>query len=470
MTDTVSVDAAPELFGPYRIEGLLGRGGMGEVHRAFDTVHERYVALKRLPLLAGREFENRFRREARIVEQLRAPHVVPIHAHGEIDGRLYLDMQLIEGPDLKRLLADGPPPPERTVEILTQVAMALDAAHARSVLHRDVKPANVLLDSDGTAYLADFGIARLFAPDVTQLTETGDAVGTLDYMAPERLTQGEVGPASDVYSLACMLFQCLTGRVPFPAADSVGKLTAQLNDPPPAASLFDRWLPPAIDLVIQTGMDKDPRRRYPGAGELMAAAAAVLTERPASTPLDVPSTDDHGQSYFVRLLATVGDGRHTAPPPRAGNADTTDVIRDHCPYPGLQSFSAGDSQWFFGREQAVRDLLARLSRQRADSGPLVVVGASGAGKSSLLHAGLLAAHAGVVKAAPQLAMTPGERPIGTLAARLAPFIRANPHHLAWQLYERPETFGAMCQAAVTGVDAPMLIVVDQAEEDRKSVV
>ncbi|ONI82939.1 hypothetical protein ALI144C_17955 [Actinosynnema sp. ALI-1.44] len=468
MTDTVVVDTAPELFGPYRIEELLGRGGMGEVHRAFDTVHERHVALKRLPLLAGREFENRFRREARIAEQLRAPHVVPVHAHGEIDGRLYLDMRLIDGPDLKRLLADGPLAAERTVEVLAQVGSALDAAHTNSVLHRDVKPANILLDADGTAYLADFGIARLHTPDVTRLTATGEAVGTLDYMAPERLTEREAGPASDVYSLACVLFQCLTGRVPFPAADSVGKLTAQLNDPPPAASLFDRWIPPAIDLVIQTGMDKDPRRRYPSAGELMAAAAAVLTEAPASAPPDLPSTDDHGQAYFVRLLAAVGDTRDsTAPAPAVGTVDTggrdtTDVITDHCPYPGLRSFDTGDGQWFFGREQSTRDLFARLSRQRAASGPLMVVGASGAGKSSLLRAGLLAAHAG--NAAPQLAMTPGERPIGTLAARLAPFLRADPNRLAWQIYEQPASFGAMCRAAVAHADAPMLIVVDQAEE------
>ena len=393
MAEVVSVGATSEQFGPYRIEHLLGRGGMGEVHRAYDTVHERQVALKRLPLLAGQEFENRFRREARIVEQLRAPHVVPVHSHGEIDGRLFLDMRLIDGPDLKRVLADGPLAPDRTVQILSQVASALDAAHANSVLHRDVKPANVLLDADGTAYLADFGIARLYEPDVTRLTETGDTIGTLDYMAPERLTHSDAGPGSDVYSLACVLFQCLTGRVPFPATDSVGKLTAQLNDPPPAASLFDRWIPPAVDLIIQTGMDKDPRRRYPSAGELMAAAAAVLTETPALAPVDVPSTPDHGRSYFVRLLAALGDGQRTAtPPPRTPDANTTDVLREHCPYPGLQSFGSGDSQWFFGREQAVRDLFARLARQRADSGPLVVVGASGAGKSSLLHAGLLAAH------------------------------------------------------------------------------
>jgi WD40 repeat protein/serine/threonine protein kinase len=455
MTETVPVEATPELFGPYRIEELLGRGGMGEVHRAYDTVHKRYVALKRLPRGAGTEFENRFRREAKIVAQLREPHVVPIHAHGEIDGRLYLDMRLIDGPDLKRLLADGPPDPARTIEILSQVAGALDAAHARDILHRDIKPGNILLDPAGTAYLADFGIARLSAPDVTRLTETGDYIGTPDYMAPERLTHGDIGPTSDVYSLACVLFQCLTGRVPFPAPDTAGKLTAQLNDPPPAASLFDRRIPPALDLVIQTGMEKDPRRRYPSAGELMAAASAALTAN-QPTAVDLPISDDPGQGYFVRLLAAVGG-------PQDDTRDA-EAVPDRCPYPGLRSFHTEDSEWFFGREQAVRDLLARLSRQRADSGPLMVVGASGAGKSSLLHAGLLAAHTRASRRAPRLAMTPGEHPIATLAARLATFVRADPHQLAWQLRERPGTFGELCQRVVAGADAPLIIVVDQAEE------
>lgn len=453
MTETVAVDA-PESFGPYRIEELLGRGGMGEVYRAYDTVHERYVALKRLAPRADPELESRFRRESGIAARLRAPHVVPIHAHGEIDGRLYLDMRLIDGPDLKRLLAAGPLSPPRAVEILSQVAAALDAAHAGGVLHRDVKPGNILLDADGTAYLADFGIARPLAADVTRLTRTGDHIGTLDYMAPERLTQGEAGPASDVYSLACVLFQCLTGRVPFPAADPVGKLTAQLNDPPPTPSLFDRRIPPAIDLVVQTGMDKEPRRRYPSAGELMAAAAAATADARPSTMSAAPEAGDPGRSHFVRLLARVGD-QTTAPPPRPA-----DATGDQCPYPGLRSFGAADGDWFFGREQAVRDLLARLSRRRADEGPLVIVGASGAGKSSLLHAGLLAAHG----AAPQLAMTPGERPLATLAARLAPLTRTDPGVLARRLRERPGACGELCRAAVAGADSPLIIAVDQAEE------
>jgi WD40 repeat protein/serine/threonine protein kinase len=441
-------DTATELFGPYRIGELLGRGGMGEVHRAFDTEHERHVALKRLPATAGAEFRARFRREARLVAALSEPHVIPIHAHGEIDGRLYLDMALIDGPDLKRVLADGPLPLARAVEILGQVATALDAAHTAGVLHRDVKPANILLDRDGKAYLADFGIARSLADDVTKLTNTGDYIGTLDYMAPERLTRGDVDAASDVYSLACVLFQCLTGRVPFPAPDSVGKLSAQLNDPPPAPSLFDRRIPAAMDLVVRTGMEKDPQRRYPSAGELMAAAAAVTSEAPTAVQAEATLTGGH----FVQLLMTVVSGQ---------DQPQTHHTPDSCPYPGLQSFGVRDSDWFYGREQSVRDLLARLSRQRADDGPLIVVGASGAGKSSLLNAGLLAAH--TRSGEKSLAMTPGDRPIGTLAARLAALVHADAQQLAQRLWERPADLGEVCQAAA-GDHGPLVIAVDQAEE------
>ncbi|GAB1516049.1 nSTAND1 domain-containing NTPase [Actinophytocola sp. KF-1] len=442
-------DPATGMFGPYRIEELLGRGGMGEVHRAYDTEHDRHVALKRLPATASEEFRARFRREAKLVAALNEPHVIPIHAHGEIDGRLYLDMALVEGPDLKRVLADGPLSPARAVAVLGQVAAALDAAHAAGVLHRDVKPANILLDADGTAYLADFGIARELADDVTKLTNTGDYIGTLDYMAPERLMRGDsADAASDVYSLACVLFQCLTGRVPFPAPDSVGKLSAQLNDPPPAPSLFDRRIPAGMDLVVRTGMDKDPKRRYPTAGELMAAAAAVTADAPTAVRAEATLTGGH----FVQLLMTAVAGQDHTP---------ARDLADACPYPGLQSFGVRDSDWFYGREQPVRDLLARLSRGRADDGPLIVVGASGAGKSSLLNAGLLAAHTRSGEKA--LAMTPGDRPVGTLAARLAALTNADPGVLAQRLWHQPADFGVLCQAAA-GARGPLVVAVDQAEE------
>ncbi|EOD68459.1 serine/threonine-protein kinase, partial [Amycolatopsis vancoresmycina] len=177
-----------EQFGPYRIEGLLGRGGMGEVHRAYDTAHDRVVALKLLsdPFVADEAFRARFRRESQIVARLREPHVIPIHAYGEIDGRLYLDMRLVEGRDLKELLEAGPLEPGRAAEIVAQVAGALDAAHADGLVHRDVKPSNVLVTDAGFVYLVDFGIARSMTAEGTSITGTGNVIGTLDYMAPER--------------------------------------------------------------------------------------------------------------------------------------------------------------------------------------------------------------------------------------------------------------------------------------------
>ncbi|WP_281360625.1 serine/threonine-protein kinase [Lentzea indica] len=155
-----------ETFGPYRIEQLLGRGGMGEVHRAYDTAHDRLVALKRLSpgIHDDADYRARFRREAQIVARLREPHVIPIHAYGEIDGRLYLDMRLVEGRDLSDILREGTVEPARAVRIVEQVASALDAAHADGLVHRDVKPSNILVTSGDFVYLVDFGIARSVSP------------------------------------------------------------------------------------------------------------------------------------------------------------------------------------------------------------------------------------------------------------------------------------------------------------------
>ncbi len=188
-------------FGPYRLDGLIGRGGMGEVHRAFDTVHQRVVAIKLLleSLSADPEYRARFEREARIAASLREQHIIPIHRFGEIDGRLFLDMRLVDGEDLGKVLArEGALEPRRAVGIVSQLAAALDAAHQANLIHRDIKPANVLLadHAPGVAdsvYLVDFGIARDSTAS-TSLTVTGAAVGTPDYMAPERFTAGRPRP------------------------------------------------------------------------------------------------------------------------------------------------------------------------------------------------------------------------------------------------------------------------------------
>ncbi len=245
-------------FGRYRLLGLLGRGGMGEVWRAHDTVTDRMVAVKVLPAHFAENpmFDQRFRREAQAAAKLNDPHVVPIHGYGEIDGRLYVDMRLIEGRDLQTILAAGPLQPEQAVNIVEQVAKALQAAHKVGLVHRDVKPSNVLIADFDFAYLIDFGIAR--AADETGLTNTGTPIGTWAYMAPERFRSGHADPRSDVYALTCVLYECLTGKKPFPGDGLEQQVAGHLTSPPPRPSAARPGVPAALDPVIATGMAKDP--------------------------------------------------------------------------------------------------------------------------------------------------------------------------------------------------------------------
>jgi serine/threonine protein kinase len=276
-------------FGRYRLVELLGRGGMGEVWRAHDTAIDRTVALKRLlPHFAqDRTFEQRFRREARAAARLDDPHVVPIYDVGEIDGQLYVTMRLIKGHDLQSLLDGGPLEPQRAATIVGQVAAALDDAHKSGLVHRDVKPSNILITDTDFAYLIDFGIAR--AAGETGITSTGATIGTWAYMAPERFRTGEIEPSSDIYSLACVLYQCLTGQTPFPGRTFEQIALAHIADPPPKPSEKRDAIPPPIDEVIGMGLAKDPGQRYRSATELAAAAQHALTTMPPSTPYTDPT-------------------------------------------------------------------------------------------------------------------------------------------------------------------------------------
>ncbi|MFV8242668.1 bifunctional serine/threonine-protein kinase/transporter substrate-binding domain-containing protein [Mycolicibacterium peregrinum] len=269
------MDSTP--FGHYQLQKLIGRGGMGEVYRAYDSDTDRIVALKVLPphLAQDSTFQERFRRESHAAAGVSNPHVVPIHGYGEIDGRLYLDMRLIEGRNLGAMLTKTGKPldPAFVVGMVEQVAEALDGAHAAGLIHRDVKPSNILIADNDFVYLIDFGLART-AGD-SGMTTAGSTLGTLAYMAPERFDGGKVDLRSDVYALACVLYECLTGERPYPSDSLEQQIAGHMVSPAPRASEKDPRLA-AFDEVIAKGMAKKPSKRYQGAGALAAAARAAL--------------------------------------------------------------------------------------------------------------------------------------------------------------------------------------------------
>jgi serine/threonine protein kinase len=259
--------------GNYVLDSLIAQGGMGAVYRARDDRLDRIVALKILSegLAADSSFRGRFADESRIAAALDHPHIVPIYEAGESDGLLFIAMRLVEGVDLGTLVArDGPLGPARTIDLLRGIAGALDAAHERGLVHRDVKPDNILVTTTGGsthAYLADFGLTRERGGD-RGLTTTGQFAGSVDYAAPEQIRGDAVEPAADIYSLACVAFACLTGTAPFARPTEVATLFAHLNEPPPTLREHEPALA-ALDEPIRRGLAKRARDR-PG------AAAAVI--------------------------------------------------------------------------------------------------------------------------------------------------------------------------------------------------
>lgn len=265
----------------YRLENLLGRGGMGAVYRAEDLRLGRKVALKLLaPELAENErFRERFLRESQLAASLDHPHIVPIYAAGEADGQLYLAMRYVEGYDLRQLLArEGPLPPERALRIVEQVGDALDAAHERGLIHRDVKPGNVLIAERAGrehCYLADFGLTKQ-TTSISGLTGTGELVGTVAYVSPEQIRGETVDSRADVYALACVLHECLAGEAPFARESEVATLWAHVNESPPSASITRPELGREVDGVLARALAKAPEDRPGTCGELVAAAGAAL--------------------------------------------------------------------------------------------------------------------------------------------------------------------------------------------------
>ena len=289
----------PRQVAHYRLDRLLGSGGMGDVYEAYDTRRERYVALKLLSeeFSGDEEYVKRFRRESQVAARLQEPHVIPIHDFGEVGGQLFIDMRLVDGADIGALLEQhGRIPPQRAVHFISQVALALDAAHADDLVHGDIKPSNILVKLSDFVYVVDFGIAQSVGSRQAPLTSTGAPTGTPHYMAPEWFAGGTVDGRADVYSLACVLYECLTGAAPFKdEVDLPALLYAHLASTPVPASSIAEGVPPALDDVIARGMAKAPEDRFPTAGALAVAArqaALAGAPTPLTTGLPIPTRAD----------------------------------------------------------------------------------------------------------------------------------------------------------------------------------
>jgi serine/threonine protein kinase len=349
---TAANDLEPgSTLGGYRIEAVAGRGGMGVVYRARQSRPSRTVALKVISahLAEDPSFRARFESEANIAASIEHPNVLPIYEFGDEDGLLYLTMRWIEGRDMRALLIEeGALDPVRATNIVFQVADALDAAHAAGLVHRDIKPGNTLLVDRGGhehAFLTDFGLTKRTSGDSgPSLTEAGSWVGTLDYVAPEQIQGESISARTDVYALGCVLFQALSGKVPFPRDSDVSKIYAHISEPPPDLTQL-AGVPAALAGVVKKAMAKLPEDRYPSAGDFGRAAAAAarnhslpdvqgsvargqaaaeeaatsVRTRPAG--LSAPSASTAARATQGGSSATVVDGQDGSPPTASGGQD-----------------------------------------------------------------------------------------------------------------------------------------------------
>jgi len=310
MADTTTDPHLGRVVAGYRIEERIGRGGMGLVYRAEHLNLRRRAAIKIIaPELAEASgFRERFNREARIAAALQHPNIVAVYDAGEEDGLLYLAMQYIEGNDLSAVLrSQGRLRPYRALDVCRQVAAALDAAHGQGLIHRDVKPANVLIEGR-TAFLTDFGLTKRIEGTRTQLTKAGDVVGTIHYVAPEQIEGARVDARTDIYSLGCLVYHCLSGELPFARDTDVAVIYAHLSEEPPRLTSVRPELPGGLDAVIAKALEKSPERRFQSCADLMSAARAVIDAAgplaDTATPRPVPALGDH-----FDLATSSGGGR-----------------------------------------------------------------------------------------------------------------------------------------------------------------
>lgn len=425
----------------YALAERIGMGGFGSVYRAVQPNVEREVAIKIiLPAFANHpDFIRRFEAEAQLVARLEHPHIVPLYDYWREPGVAYLVMRLLRGGNIQNLLGQGPLLLDRTSHLLEQICSALNAAHRIGVIHRDLKPANVLLDEDGNAYLADFGIAKNISnPDLENQTQIDEMVGTPHYMSPEQIRSLTIKPQTDVYCLGIMLYEMLTGALPFAGPTPFDFIQQHVNVPMPPLAAHHTGLPAALDAVIGRATAKNPEDRYEDAlvffKDFREAASSLLNDRPIIMHVD----------------------------------EETEIEVAN-PFKGLRAFSEADAENFFGRETLVQQLLARLGEGGDLSRFLAVIGPSGSGKSSVVRAGLIPAlRRGGLPGSENwfvVDMLPGKHPFEELEASLLRVAVNPPEHLLSQLKDGNRGLLRAVQRILPADETiELVLVIDQFEE------
>lgn len=306
----------------YRVDALLGRGGMARVYRGWDTRLKRYVALKVVdsPFRTDTDAVNRFHREAQTIANLKHPNIIGIHHFGEADDVLYMAMPFVEGADLGQVLAQYRKNKERiaardALRIIREVCSALDYAHQQGVIHRDVKPSNILLDKDGRAILSDFGLVLL-----TETGTRGEIFGSPHYIAPEQaISSAKAVPQSDLYSVGVILYEMFTGRLPFDSEEPIEIALKHLQDDIPAPRLVRPDIPEALEKVILTALAKDPAARYPS-GKLLADALQTALKGEKSTPrLSIPQIVEQNKPVLPNSMPRPTLSRWRIAKPKSGS-------------------------------------------------------------------------------------------------------------------------------------------------------
>ncbi len=425
----------------YALAERIGKGGMGSVYRAVQPNVEREVAIKIiLPVYANHpDFIRRFEAEAQLVARLEHPHIVPLYDYWREPGVAYLVMRLLRGGNVQTLLSLGPLSIEETSHILEQMCSALNAAHRIGVIHRDLKPANVLLDEDNNSYLADFGIAKNVSnPDMENRTQIGEIVGTPHYMSPEQIRSLSIKPQTDIYCLGIMLYEMLTGALPFNGPTPIDFIQQHINAPIPSLSANHIGLPATLDKVIERATAKNPDDRYEDALSFYKDFRQAAQGLVGTHPITIHIEED----------------------------PNVEIIN---PFKGLRAFSEADADNFFGRETLVQQLLARLGEGGDLSRFLAVIGPSGSGKSSVVRAGLIPAlRRGGLPSSENwfiVDMLPGRHPFEELEASLLRVAVNPPDHLLSQMKDGSRgLLRAVHRVLPKDPSVELVLVIDQFEE------